>query len=170
MKTQREQWYAVQTKSKSERIAQQNLQNQNFLTFLPMLRATKHRRGACQALVEPLFPGYLFVEMDLQSQNTASIHYTRGVVSLVRQGNVLVPVPINIINCLQQAQSANDDAIDPAQLFEPGDEVTLIGGPMAGLTAVFKARNSQERVIVLLSMLGNETLINVSQNQVARVG
>ncbi len=159
-------WYVLQTKVRSEAVAAHNLGNQNFMTFLPMLRAQRHIRGRWQSMYEPLFPGYLFIELDLEKQNTAPIRSTRGVVRLVRLGATLQPFPESLLHALMDAQSAGGDAIDPSKMFASGDEVAFISGPMAGIKAIFKARNSQERVILLLNVLGTETQVNVSPHQI----
>ena len=163
-------WYVVQTKSKHEAIAARNLENQAFTTFLPKLSVQKHQRGRWHSVIEPLFPGYLFIELDLDQQNTAPIRSTRGVVCLVRMGATHQPVPESLVHALMEAQTVSGNAIEPAKLFKSGDEVKLIGGPMAGLTGIFKARNSQERVVLLLNILGNETQINISPNHIAKAG
>ena len=66
-------WYVLQTKVRHEAVAEHNLNNQSFNTFLPMLRVQRHSRGKWQSFNEALFPGYLFVELDLENQNTAPI-------------------------------------------------------------------------------------------------
>lgn len=161
-------WYVLQTKARHESVAERNLENQAFSTFLPWLQTQKRVRGRWQSSREPLFPGYLFVELDIVSQNTAPIRSTRGVIRLVRLGNTLRPFPEKILNALRQSQATGCDAIDPARLFKAGDNVKLVDGPMAGLNAIFKARNSQERVVVLLNMLGVETEVSVSPHQLTR--
>jgi len=163
-------WYVLQTKARQEAVAEHNLENQGFKIFLPMLRAQRHVRGRWQSMFEPLFPGYLFIELDMKTQNTAPIRSTRGVLRLVRLGAILQPFPANLLQALMDAQAAHGDAIDPSTMFASGDEVTLLSGPMAGLKAIFKARNSQDRVILLLNLMGTETQVNVSPHQIKKVG
>ena len=162
------QWYVLQTKCRQEDTAAQNLNNQNFNTFCPMLRVQKHSRGKWTSVCEPMFPGYLFIELDLEKDNAAPIRSTRGVIGLVRLGAAIQPFPESMVSALMEAQSIIGDAVEPARLFDAGDEVSLIGGPMAGLRAIFKSRNSQERVVVLLNILGNQTQVLVSPHQIAK--
>lgn len=163
-------WYVLQTKVRHEAVAELNLGNQSFTTFLPVLRVQRHLRGRWHSVHEPLFPGYLFIQLDLERQNTAPIRSTRGVIRLVRLGATLQPFPESLLNALMQAQTADGKAIDPSRMFESGDEVTLTSGPMAGLKAIFKARNSQERIILLLNVLGSETQISVSPHLIKKTG
>ena len=130
----------------------------------------RHRRGRWQGVIEPLFPGYLFIELDIDQQNTAPIRSTRGVISLVRHGGTPRPIPADIVDQLIDAQQAHGEAIEPEKLFKAGDEVTLIDGPFAGLTAIFEAQSSQERVILMLNMLGGHTRVAVSAHDIKLAG
>ena len=162
-------WFVLQTKVRSEAVAVHNLENQGFETFLPMLRIQRRRQGSWQSVCEPLFPGYMFIALDLEKQNTAPIRSTRGVVRLVRLGATLQAFPDPLLNSLKQAQALTGGGIEPARVFEAGDEVHLVGGPMAGMKAIFKARNSQERVELLLNVLGNETQVSVPPDLIKKV-
>lgn len=159
-------WYAVQTKSRGERLAVEHLNRQGFLTHLPLIKAAHHRRGRWHSSVEPLFPGYLFVQLELGRQNTAPIRSTRGVIGLVRCGGEPQPVPHAIMQALLDAQTGAGDPIDPDSLFSEGDRVTLVEGPMKGLTAIVQAKTGQDRVLILLDLLGRENRVAVSRHQI----
>lgn len=163
-------WFVLQTKTKKESVANENLVNQGFNTFLPVVRVQKHIRGRWQSRNEPLFPGYLFLELDMQHQNTSALRSTRGVLSLVRFGAEPLPFPNELLNELIQIQNSDGEAIDPTKLFTEGDRVELISGSMVGLNGIFKAQNSMERVVIMLNILGNETRVSVSLHQLARAG
>ena len=94
-------WYAVQTKPRQEQVAVTHLERQHFEIFLPRIRAARHRRGRWQSTIEPLFPGYLFVQLEFGAQNTAPIRSTRGVIGLVRFGGEPQPVPRTIMQALR---------------------------------------------------------------------
>ena len=158
-------WYVLQTKVKQEEIARQNLSRQSFEIFLPKISVYRHRRGRRSPVTEALFPGYLFIRLDLELQNTAPIRSTRGVVGLVSFGLRQQPFPECLLQSLMDVQSNFEgDSINPVNIFSSGDVVELIDGPMVGLKGIFKAQNSQERVIVLFNILGAEAKVNVSPN------
>lgn len=159
-------WYAVQTKSRDERLAVENLNRQGFVTHLPLIKVARHRRGRWQGTIEPLFPGYLFVQLDMGRQNAAPIRSTRGVIGMVRFGIEPQPVPHTIMRVLLDAHACEGSAIDPDSLFKAGDRVTLVEGPMKGLTAIVQAKTSQDRVLLLLDLLGRENPVTVSRHQI----
>ena len=160
-------WYAIQTKARQEAIAEHNLRNQAFRTHLPLVRTAGRRRGRWQPLVEPLFPGYLFVQLDVGLQDTVPIRSTRGVVGLVRFGSRLCPVPNGLVEALIENQPDDAQALDLGALFPPGSQVSIVDGPFWGLKAIVEATGSQDRVHVLLELLGQSSRLSLSSHQVA---
>ncbi len=159
-------WYAVQTKSRQEQIARENLVRQEFRVHLPLIRmAKKRRRGRWQTVTEALFPGYLFVELDLLIQNAAPIRSTRGVLGLVRCGVTPLPVPPALMEQLLAASNGDEALIDAESFIKPGDRVELVEGPMAGLTAIVQEKTSEKRVLLLLDLLGrkNKVVVDIQQ-------
>ena len=159
-----QQWFAIKTKARREQLAAEHLERQDFEVFLPRISLSKQRRGRWQTVVEALFPGYLFVHLDLDSQNVAPIRSTRGVLGLVRLGGEVRAVPDGIIDDLRARQI--DGSIELRPVFKPNDPVILVDGPMAGLNAVFKAQTGLERVTILLEILGRTNVVTVSPQQI----
>lgn len=160
-------WYLAHTKVRQELVAQANLERQGFEVYLPMIAAARRRAGRWLAAVEPLFPGYLFVSLDLGLDNISSIRSTRGVNSLVRFGPELRPVPDAVVDALISAQDGDRQTpIAPAELFRDGDPVCFAEGPLAGMQAIVRGRSGADRVAVLLSLLGREQEVVVSPDSI----
>lgn len=160
-----EAWYVIHTKARQERVASEHLGRQDYEVHMPLIRLPKRRRGRWREVVEPLFPGYLFVHLDLKRRNTSSIRSTRGVIGLVRFGNEPQPVPSLLVERLMAAQTDREGAISQEHLFEPGDRVEIVAGPLAGLQAVFLASSGEERAHLLLELLGRSNRVLVSRHQ-----
>ena len=79
-------WYAVQSKPRQKRVALENLLRQHYAAYLRQCAQRKLTRGRHHSVTAPLFPGYLFVELDLDQDNTAPIRSTIGCTGLVRFG------------------------------------------------------------------------------------
>ena len=158
-------WYAILTKPRQELVAEINLQRQAFDIYLPMIKQFRRRRGKWRQVVEPLFSRYLFIRLNLGSDNLSTIRFTRGVSSLVRFGDAPTAVPTDFITFLQQA--ADEEAgvhILNQPLFTKGDEVTVLDGPFAGLKGLFEMPTSHERVTILLEILGHAQKVNLHRD------
>jgi transcriptional antiterminator RfaH len=160
-------WYAIRTKARQEHIAVENLDRQDFETFLPLIRQSRRRRNQWREITEPLFPGYLFTRLDLDADNIAPIRSTRGVTGLVRFGSMPIPVPNAVVENLMSIQDRTDGIICTATLFRSGDRVSICSGPLAGLEGIFLATSGKERVSLLLDFLGRQQRINISCHQLA---
>jgi transcriptional antiterminator RfaH len=145
-------WYVVKTKARAEKVASVNLQRQGYRVFLPEISKERYQRGQWQPLDEPLFPGYLFVQLEVGVQNFAPIRSTTGVINLVRFSTMPEPMPENAIETLMQSQQ--DGKLEPGRLFQPGGKVQILSGAFAGWEGILQAETADERVLVLLNILG----------------
>ena len=57
-------WYALQYKPAQGDRALQHLQNQDITCFYPKITVEKIKAGKRTKKLEPLFPGYLFVNLE----------------------------------------------------------------------------------------------------------
>ena len=96
----------MQTQPNAESKAVAHLARQGFATYLP--RYLKRRRHArrVDVVAAPLFPRYLFVEIDMAVQRWRSIYSTIGVSQLVCNGDVPAPVPDQVITMLKDREDA----------------------------------------------------------------
>ena len=117
-----------------------------------------------------MFPRYLFVNLRAHAEDWSTIRSTRGVVGLVRFGDRVPAVPCDFIRHLM---NRHDDfgAVDMSRAMEirPDDEVEITHGAMAGLRAVFQARSSQDRVVVLLRLLEHERKVELPADVIRKV-
>ena len=161
-------WYAVHSKPRQEEQAQQQLQRQGYATYLPKIRLRKCRRGKWAKVVEPLFPRYLFIQVDADEQSLAPVRSTLGVAGLVRFGHLLRPVPDAIIDYLKQQEYAGTGLrSDDTCPHQSGDEVEILEGPFAGLSGIFQTATGEERALVLLELLGRQNTIQVQMDAIA---
>lgn len=157
-------WYAVATKARNEALAKVNLERQGYCVFLPTISLKKRLRGRWTNVVEPLFPGYLFVALVLGADDPAPIRSTLGAIGLVRFGQNHTPVPSIFIAALQVSPGG---AVEAPLPFNQGDKVRLISGPFAGIEAVFDMPRGEDRAYVLLKLLGKAQRLTVNQDDLS---
>ena len=160
-------WYLVYTKPRQESVAEENLQRQGFDIWLPRLRLSRRRRGRWVDAVEPLFPRYLFIRLQAGGDDFAPIRSTRGVSGLVRIGMEPAQVPDPVVQALQQAADPDSGLLNPeASPLAQGDLVEVLEGPFEGLRGVFQLQSGDERVVILLDVLGQANREKLSRHQV----
>ena len=164
-----ERWYAVCCKPRQEAVAEENLLRQGFHVHLPRIRIRQRRRGQWTDAVEVLFPRYIFIRVDPLLRSTACVRSTRGVVGMVRFGGQAAVVPDAVMDALRQREDAVSGLHqDERPLFNAGEAIKLMDGPLAGMEGVFTQQDGDKRVIVLLELLGKANKISVSRDWVAR--
>ena len=158
-------WYVIRTKPHQERIAHVHLSQLCEETLLPMLKQEATGRRSDAATVEPLFPGYLFAQFDLQERYRA-VKFARGVLNIVEFGAHPAEVEDATIEAIKERLEDGYVRI-ASPSFHEGQVVRIAAGPLAGLEAVFlRAMKKQQRVCVLLNMLGLQTKMTMGIDQI----
>ncbi len=148
-------WYAVYTKPRQEAVAERHLRQQEFEIYLPKISLPRRRRGKWVDVIEPLFPRYLFIRLDIVNDNIAPIRSTPGISGLVRFGGQLAKAPVALIETLMQTADADAGVhLTGEEVFYAGMDVMVTEGPFAGLSGIFQATKGEDRVIILLDLLG----------------
>jgi transcriptional antiterminator RfaH len=150
-------WYVVYSKPRQEGVAQTNLVRQGYEVYLPRMRQVRKRQGRRVSVAAPMFPRYLFIHLDTETDNWGPIRSTLGVVSIVRFGQVAVAAPDDLVALLRAREDASGLQVFSPDEFQPGERVRVTDGSLAGYQGVFLARSGRERVVVLLDILGRQT-------------
>ena len=131
---------------------------------MPVEEGTARRNGRFVTSVRPLFPGYIFVSIQLAEGQWRSINSTYGVTKLVGFGGAPVPVPLDIVSQLMLRCDAEGKLLPP-RLLKPGDEVRVTSGPFAEFVATVEAIALDRRVWVLMELMGAPTRVAVKAEQ-----
>jgi transcriptional antiterminator RfaH len=158
-------WYVVHTKVRQEQTACENLARQGYTVYLPRIKRLKRVRGHQQAQMEPLFPRYLFLQPGSSAHSIAPVRSTLGVATIVRYGQepaVMRPETLSsIVDFEARWNQSGDEEISP---FQRGELVRVVDGPLSGLEGLISGV-SQERVVVLMQLLGADTRVSLSHHQ-----
>lgn len=154
-------WFLAQLKPNCARIAVRNLERQGFRTFLPLHQQTIRRDTRFANRTQPLFPGYLFVAVDAADGGWSAINGTQGVTRLVGFGNRPAQVPNGLVDAML-ARCGADGLLRPEVAVKAGDEVVMTGGAFADFVGRVEHVDADQRVWVLLDVLGRTTRVTVT--------
>lgn len=160
-------WCAVSTQVNAEDKAVFHLMRQGFKVLLPKhLKRRAHARKV-EWVPRPLFPGYLFVEIDPDISPWRAIRSTIGIFDVIRFGEKPAPVPCQVIDEIKARQDENGLVKTmQGETFRPGDPVRVMQGALGEFEALFESTDDRNRVTVLLSLLGRQVRTRVSKNAV----
>lgn len=154
-------WYLLQTKTRQEKRARDNLERQSVEVFCPEILVKKIIHGNASQGLEILFPGYLFVKFKDSSFSIGSIRSTRGVQNFVSFGGSVAKVSSKLVNDLK-TKLKNTKEISVSRLPKKGDKLQITEGPFQGLNAVFSQPNGDKRAMVLVNIMNQQIKASIS--------
>ena len=156
-------WFATQLKPNGLALAQRNLTRQGFEHFTPL------RRNAADARPRPLFTGYTFVRLDLRDAAWRRINATRGITRLlVTDPRAPRALPDAFIAALK-ARSDDGGHIVSAPDLRLGDSVEVMEGPFARIVARIEHLDADERLVLLLDLMGRKVRVKLPAHAVERI-
>jgi transcriptional antiterminator RfaH len=146
-------WYLIHCKPRQDQRALENLERQAYQCYQPtrMVERLRHRRK--QRILEPLFPGYIFIRLNGVNDNWQPICSTRGVNQIVRFNEHPLIVQDEIID---QIRAKSDRAAAGEPYLRSGERVRIVGGAFSQIEATFVADDGDDRVVLLLNILQSE--------------
>jgi transcriptional antiterminator RfaH len=160
-------WYVAQTQIHAENKAAAHLVRQGFDVYLPRYQKRRRHARRTEIVPAPLFPRYLFVAVDMEMQRWRSIHSTYGITRLIRNGDEPAAVPDSVIAALRAREGENGFIEFERRRFLPGGLVQIKDGAFASCLGLIEGIRDEERVTVLLDLLGRKVRVNVDELSLA---
>lgn len=156
-------WVVAQTQPLCEQRATRHIVRQGGDVFAPLFYDRRNHPTR-------LFPGYLFVYI----QGTASwLQNTMGVLRVLCMGSRACEVPPKIIEGYASLADEHAVVILPGAsggpCFSAGQRVRITEGAFENQIGIVEGMDAQQRVSVLLSMLGGERRVHCPVALVAAV-
>ena len=161
-------WYVLRVKPHKERAVANYLQLREVTFYAPFIKVKPVNPRAAKQ--RPYFPGYLFVQANLDVEGQQAFSWIPGSRGLVRFGEEAAIVPANLIHEVQQqlAQLNAQGGVEQTA-FRKGERVKVVSGPFAGYEAIFDMHLSDnERIQVLMRFLSEypqPTKLNITEIQ-----
>ena len=154
-------WFVLQFKSNSHNQAVQNLNRQGFETFLPLSNITSRRSSRFMSTTKPLFPGYMFITFDRTDSKWHKINSTYGVSRLITFNSTLKSLPNEFMDNLMARYDSSGKLL-PIEKLKKGDQVKILKGPFANFIANIETYETDQRIWVLIDLMGRRTKTQAS--------
>jgi len=151
-------WFVLQFKPNSHNQAEKNLNRQGFETFLPLQDITLRKTSRFVASNKPLFPGYMFIKFDRAESDWHKVNNTYGVSRLLTFNSILKSIPTKFVDSLMKRYDSSGKLI-PIEKLKNGDQVMVLKGPFANFIATVEKYEDDQRIWVLMDLMGRETKI-----------
>jgi transcriptional antiterminator NusG len=170
-------WYVVHTYSGHEnkaklslldRVRQASLNEKFGDILIPTDTVVELVKGQKRSTTRKFFPGYMFVQMDLDQETFHLVKNTPKITGFLG-GTKPTPVPEREITGVQTNMTEGKAKPKARVVFEVGDSVRVIEGPFANFSAtVEEVKTDKQKVKVSLSMFGRATSVELDFAQVEK--
>jgi transcription antitermination factor NusG len=163
------QWYVMQSKPNKEDLLWDQLCVREIEVFYPRIRVKPTNPRARK--LKPFFPGYLFVNVDLEKIAISSLAWIPGANRMVSFDDKPASVPELVINKINKAiEKINATGGEQRNKFKHGDVVQIMDGPFSGFSGIFDRRlDGNGRVLILLKLLQDKQMrLELQNNMISK--
>lgn len=160
-----ENWYALHTRPRHEKIVAQRLAERNVETFLPTVKET-HRWSDRKKTVElPLFSCYVFARFISNRSERLRVLRVGGVLGLVGSRGEGAPVPDDEIESVRTV-IAGSLPWSSHPFLKVGQRVRIRSGALNGLEGVLVSRSGVETLVISIDAIQRSLAVKVEGYQV----
>ncbi len=145
------QWYAIQTRPRHEKRVVAELNERQVLSYLPLMNEVHHWTDRRKVVQVPLFPGYVFINAQLDAAVRLSIVRISGVFGFVGTQREAVPIPGSQIEEIRTLLSKNV-TLTPYPFLKVGQRVRIRGGALDGIEGILITNGKRHLVISVESI------------------
>ncbi len=166
-------WYVIQAYSgyeqKVKRALEERIRTSGLADrFGEILIPAEEVQGAKRKTQRAFYPGYVFIQMDLDETTWHLVRNTPKVAGFIG-GKHPAPVPEAEIRTIQEQMADGQAKPKPRVVFEPGDHVRVTDGAFANFTGTVEEVNPEkQKVRVLVSIFGRATPVELDYTQVEK--
>jgi transcription antitermination factor NusG len=154
------QWYALYTFPRHEKRVAEQIEHRRFTSFLPVYRSVRRWKDRRKELELALFPGYVFVCMELKDR--LQDLQLPGVVRLVSSNGEPAPIAAEEIEALRSKLSRSQ-RMEPHPYLRTGRRVRVRTGPMQGLEGIVVRRKDRCRIVFSIDLLKRSVAVELDE-------
>ncbi len=154
-------WYALYVRSRYEKKAHELLLEQGVLSFLPLLDTWKQWSDRKKKVSEPLFRGYLFVNIEMRREKIMVLD-TEGVVKFIGIGKTPSVIFQRDIDWLKQLVMEPDAVHRTVSSLPAGQRVKVLAGPFKDFEGVVVKEGRESRLVVYFESIMQGVEVTIS--------
>ncbi len=145
-------WYAVYVRSRHEQKVHQMLLEREVKSFLPLLETWKQWSDRKKKVSDPLFRGYVFVNIDMRKDHI-NVLDTEGVVKFIGIGKKPSVIGEKDIDWLRKLVREPDAINGIVAAIPAGQRVRVLAGPFKDLEGVVVKQGREMRLVVFFESI-----------------
>lgn len=163
--SQRENWYALHTRPRHEKIVIQRLGERGVTTFLPLVTEVRRWSDRKKSVELPLFSCYAFARFAAQRAERLQVLRVEGVLGLVGGAGEGSPIPEAEIDAVR-ALLAGPLPWSAHPFLEIGQRVRIRSGALDGLEGILVGRNGDRTLVISVNAIQRSLSVRVEGYEV----
>ena len=170
-------WYVIHTYSGYEKKVKDNLERkvrsmglENVIEriLVPEEDEIDVKDGRKRTVRRKIYPGYVFVEMEVNDRSWYVVRNTPGVTGFVGSATKPVPLEPQEVRRILKSQGIEKE-VRPQISVEIGEQVRIISGPFDNFYATITEINNEKGTLKgLIDMFDRETSVEVDYSQIEK--
>ncbi|MCY2924478.1 MAG: UpxY family transcription antiterminator [Planctomycetota bacterium] len=152
-------WYAAYVRSRHEKLVAQQWSSLGIRHFLPLVEREKRWSDRKVRIDEPLFPGYLFVNVPRQEH--AGPVRVRGLVGLVSSAGGPCAIPVDQLRAIDAALRSGLRC-DPYPSLHEGMDVEVVRGPLKGCRGILLEKKKKHVLLLSVELIGQSVAVEIA--------
>ena len=172
-------WYVIHTYSGYEnkvmatlerKVKSMGLETVINRILVPVEDEIDVKDGKKRTIKRKIYPGYVFVEMEVNDRSWYVVRNTPGVTGFV--GSITKPIPLEPEEAKRILKSQGIDDSEPKKInihVEVGEQVRITAGPFKDYVATVAEINEEKGTLKgLIDMFGRDTSVEVDYSQIEK--
>jgi transcription antitermination factor NusG len=155
-----EQWFAVHTHARHEKVAEQELRLSGITTFLPLVKEVRNWSDRRKVIELPLFSCYLFVKLVPRNDERVRVLRVNGVLKFVGPNGIGIPIPdeqIHAVKTLVEEQLP----LCSHPFLKIGQRVRVRGGALTGVEGILVSRGRDCTLVISLDAIQRSLSVRI---------
>ncbi len=158
-------WFAVYTRSRSEKKLASLLTEKGIDCYLPLKTEKRQWSDRIKMIKEPLLKSYLFVKVS--NREYFNVLNTPGAVCYISFRGEPAPIPEKQIDDLRTFLAVYNERVDAVrENLKKGEQIIVVSGPLKGITGELIEFRGKNRIALRFERLGYCILTDISLGEV----
>lgn len=162
-----EKWFVFYCKSRTEKKTFEELINDGYNAYLPLVDSDRVWSDRIKKLKLPLIPGYIFVKCNLHKISSVNMH--RHIVAPVKIGETIATLRQKDIDLLKKIENNIISATIEQRNIHLGDEVSIICGPLKNYSGICMEEAGKKYFILHLGGINCAIKVKIDKESIIKL-
>lgn len=154
-------WYALYTKSRTEKKVSEELKKKGITNYLPLKRELRQWSDRKKWVEVPVISSYIFIKIPRKQYH--SVFEVNGVVAYVSHNGKAVAIPEHEIIAMRKTIENKIAFNVEARNIKKGEEITVTSGPLKGIKGIVQTIQGTKKLYLNISNIGYTLVVDLEE-------